>query len=257
MFKTYKCENAGLVVAGLVLGLVLNAGTVRAASKQPNAAPTTNVNEGQKVNDPLEPINRVTAGFNRIFRKVIADPLISGYQAITPDPVERAIANFASNLTEPVTAVSSVLQGDVKNANNAVSRFFINTTIGMGGLSDQASKMGLQQHREDLGLAAGADGAGSGAHIVLPFFGPSNMRDVTGDILISLVDPLYTATSAVNAETSYAKNRKDINSMTNTAIDPYVVERNAYEQNRQYKINKGVPAMGPIPDFPEDAQASE
>jgi phospholipid-binding lipoprotein MlaA len=95
-----------------------------------------------------------------------------------------------------VTAASSLLQGDTENASNAIGRFFINTTFSIGGLNDTASEHGLTANQEDLGQAAGAGGMSGGAHIGLPFFGPSNFCDVTGDVLTTLVNPLHTFTSA-------------------------------------------------------------
>jgi len=240
------------LLSGMVMGVVVTIGPALAEQETPVA----DTEATQQVNDPLESVNRVTAGFNRIFRKTIADPLIMGYQAVTPEPLQKVISNIGSNLTEPVTALSSLLQGDSENASNAMSRFFINTTIGVAGASDQASEMGIVQRREDLGQAAGAAGTSGGAHIVLPFFGPSNVRDVTGDILTTLINPLHTATSAVNAGTSYAENREELNALTDSAMDPYILERDAYEQNRQYRINNGAAAMSDIPDF-EDEEEEE
>lgn len=235
-----------LAAAGLVI-------TAPAASAQEQKGSDA----GQQVNDPFESVNRVTSGFNRIFRKVVADPMISGYQAVTPDPLEKAISNFASNLTEPVTAASSLLQGDTEGASRATGRFVINTTAGFGGVSDAAADMGIEQRQEDLGQAAGKAGIGGGAHIVLPIIGPSNMRDITGDVLTTLANPLHTAVSAANAGTGYAENKDEINAITEKSVDPYIAERDAYEQNRRYKINNGAAPMDDIPDFAEDDTAKQ
>ncbi len=256
MFKIDQFTAKG-VIAGAVMGMIVTIGPALAGSDQPAGQSAAGASDGQQVNDPLESLNRVTSGFNRIFRKTIADPLISGYQAVTPEPMQKAISNIGSNLTEPVTALSSILQGDGENAGNAMGRFFVNSTVGMAGVSDQAAGMGMVQRREDLGQAAGAAGAEGGAHIVLPFFGPSNMRDATGDILTTLINPLHTATSAVNATTSYAENRDQLDAMTDTALDPYILERDAYEQNRKYKINNGTAAMSDIPDFEDDEEKAK
>jgi len=248
----FRLANATTKVGRLlsisVVGLTLLTTAAHAESQEPVSSSTPET----AVNDPLEPINRVTSGFNRIFRKIIADPLVSTYQAITPDPVEKAVSNFASNLTEPVTAVSSLLQGDTDNASNAMGRFIVNTTVGLGGTADQASKLGIEQRQEDLGQAAGAGGMDGGVHIVLPILGPSNMRDLGGDILTGIANPLHAVTTAANAGTSYAENRDEINSMTQNSVDPYVVERDAYEQNRRYLINNGLAPMADIPDFEDD-----
>ena len=250
-------SSALSLFSGIVMSVIITIGPAQADQKKPAESPTASAETSQQVDDPLESLNRVTAGFNRIFRKTIADPLISGYQAITPEPLQKVISNIGSNLTEPVTALSSMLQGDSENAGNAMGRFIINTTVGMAGANDQATEMGMPQRQEDLGQAAGAAGAGGGAHIVLPFFGPSNMRDATGDILTTLINPLHTATSALNAGTSYAENRDELNALTDGAMDPYILERDAYEQNRQYRINNGTAAMSDIPDFVDEAEEAK
>jgi len=258
MANTDRTNNSGPgIVAVLILAVMVSAAApALAGSDEPAAPSATDGSDQDQVSDPLEPVNRVTSDFNRVFRTVIADPLVMGYQAITPDPLEHAITNFASNLTEPATAVSSLLQGDTSNAGHALGRFLVNITIGMGGVSDQAAALGVAQRREDLGQTAGAAGAGSGAHIVLPFFGPTNVRDITGDILTSLVNPLHPAISAVNAGTAYAENHDQLSTLTSTAIDPYIVERDAYEQNREYRINNGSATTSDIPDFDEDTNTT-
>lgn len=239
---------AGILCLGLGVASV-QAGEETAAQ---NTTSTENEASPAETSDPLEPLNRFTSGFNSIFRKVIADPLISTYKAVTPDPVEKGIANFAKNLSEPVSAASSLLEGDTENASKSMGRFIVNTTAGLGGLNDTATDLNMTANEEDLGQAAGVHGVGGGAHIVLPILGPSNMRDVTGDVLTTLVNPLHAATSAANATTTYAENRDDINALTKDAVDPYIVERDAYEQNRQYKIDNGEARFIDIPDFEDE-----
>ena len=139
--------------------------------------------ESQAFSDPFESINRVISGFNAIFRGTIIDPLVDGYQAVAPQPLQEAVSNVVSNISEPVTAVSSLLQGDSENAATATKRFFINTTIRLGGTADPATDMGPEQRKEDLGQAFGANGVAPGPHLVLPIIGPTNFKDVTGDAL--------------------------------------------------------------------------
>jgi phospholipid-binding lipoprotein MlaA len=189
--------------------------------------------------DPLESINRVTSSFNRAVRGAIIDPLVDGYQAVTPQFLQEAIGNAASNLNEPVTAISSLLQGDTENAGTATKRFFINSTIGLGGMEDKASEMGYQSRQEDLGQAAGYHGTEPGAHIVLPLLGPSNTRDAFGDILTGLASPVPLVGRVAQQSVIYSQNQDDVNSVSEGALDPYVVERNAYEQHRQFLINNG------------------
>jgi len=196
-----------------------------------------------QVNDPLEKMNRVTSEFNRVVRGAIINPLVDGYKAVTPEPVQKGVSNAISNLTEPITAGSSLLQGDTENAANASQRFIVNSTLGFAGVKDEATDMGIKQRKEDLGQAAGAQGVDSGAHIVLPILGPSNMRDATGAIITGIANPLGVI-SAVDTANSYVKNKDEIDAATKAALDPYVVERDAYEQNRRFKINNGQIPMG-------------
>ena len=238
-----------LTLAALFAAVLLGVGVSTALAEEKIPAPEA---AEQEVNDPLEGINRVTSGFNRIFRKIVADPLISTYKAITPDPVEQGIANFAKNLTEPVTAASSLLQGDTDNASKAIGRFVVNTTAGMGGISDTASDLNMKETQEDLGQAAGTHGVQGGAHIVLPILGPTNLRDIAGDVLTTLANPLHTAISAANTGTSYAENRDELEALTKDSVDPYIVERDAYEQNRAYKVNNGQTQFIDIPNFEDD-----
>ncbi|MBI3113336.1 MAG: VacJ family lipoprotein [Rhodospirillales bacterium] len=204
------------------------------------------------VNDPLEPINRITSGFNAVVRDAVLNPLVDGYKAVTPQPVQSAISNAVSNISEPVTVGSSLLQGDTENAATATKRFIINSTIGLGGTSDPATDMGLKQHKKDFGQALGAGGVEPGPHVVLPILGPSNLRDATGDAITALVNPLPLAAKAASSGVSYSNNKDEIKALTSGALDPYVVERDAYEQNRRYEVNNGVVPLVDLPIMVED-----
>jgi phospholipid-binding lipoprotein MlaA len=202
-------------------------------------------------NDPLEPLNRVTSGVNTLLRKAILDPVVDVYKFVTPDDLEGAISNAVSNLSEPITAVSSVLQGDPDNAGHAMERFLINSTVGIGGLGDPAGGMGIESRPEDLGQALATNGVGAGPHLVLPLFGPSNFRDATGDIATALANPLPLAGKAASGVITYSDNQDTINAIDNNALDPYIAEREAYEQHRNYEISNGIVV---IPDL-ETAQS--
>lgn len=196
--------------------------------------------------DPLETLNRFTSGVNTILRKGIIDPVVDVYQFVTPDPIENAISNAAHNLSEPITIGSSLLQGDTENAGNATRRFLINSTVGIAGLGDPATEMGIEARSEDLGQALGAHGVGAGPHIVLPILGPNNLRDVAGDIPVFLLNPLPLAGSVAKGTVEYADNQDAYRAISEGAIDPYIAEREAYEQNREYAVRNGAIAS---PDF--------
>ncbi len=200
-------------------------------------------------NDPLEGLNRITSGFNRILRRFIIDPIVDGYQAITPDEVQEAVSNVVSNLTEPVTVVSSLLQGDFDNAGTATGRFLVNTTIGLGGMRDEATGLGLKQRREDLGQSLGAHGVPSGPHLVLPVIGPTNFRDAPGDIVIGLLSPLSLGAQAGAGAVEYSDEQDSISAISDNVVDPYIAERDAYEQRRDYVIHNGEKV--PLPEIGE------
>jgi phospholipid-binding lipoprotein MlaA len=220
-----------------------------------NAAPTkaAQAATGEPgVTDPLESLNRITSGFNAVVRDAVLNPLVDGYKAVTPQPLQSAISNAVSNISEPVTVGSSLLQGDAENAATATKRFIINSTIGLGGTSDPATDMGLKQNKKDLGQAFGAGGVEPGPHLVLPILGPSNLRDATGDAITALVNPLPLAAKAASSGVSYSNNRDEIKALTSGALDPYVVERDAYEQHRRYEVNNGVVPLVDMPIMVED-----
>jgi len=234
------------------LGIFLIAPAV--AGEHPPVPPSEAKATGDSLtpSDPFESINRVTSGFNTVVRGAIIDPLIDGYQAVTPKPVQDAVSNAVSNISEPVTAVSSLLQGDTDNAATATKRFFINSTVGFGGTSDPATGMGLEQREEDLGQAFGASGMAPGPHIVLPIIGPTNMRDGLGDAFTALVNPLPLVAKAASSGVNYSNNQDEIKSVTEGALDPYIVERDSFEQNRRYKVKNGVTPLSDFPDLTED-----
>lgn len=219
-----------------------------ADTEKPVVEPAT-VTEVDTENDPLETVNRFTSGFNRVLRDTVIDPLVDGYQYVVPDDFQHGISNIFSNLTEPVTAVSSLIQGDTENASAASKRFLVNSTVGIGGIGDPASDLGIEQRREDLGQAMGANGVEPGPHIVLPILGPSNLRDATGDLLIGLANPFPLAVQAASGGVSYSDNQDAVKSLNAGAVDPYVAEREAYEQNRGYLVTNGSDAEADFPTF--------
>ena len=224
-----------------------------ATAEPPLTAPesASETAEPKEPNDPLEGMNRITAGFNWVLRQLVIDPVIDGYQAITPDEVQEAVSNVVSNLTEPLTAVSSLAQGDFENAGTATGRFIVNTTVGIGGIRDPATGYGMAQRREDVGQALGAHGVPAGPHLVLPIIGPSNLRDAPGDILTGIFSPIPLAGQAGTGMVTYSDNQDSIRDIGDSVIDPYVVERNAYEQGREFVVHNG--RNFPVPDIGEIA----
>jgi len=132
------------------------------------------------VYDPWEPMNRGIYNFNARFDRAIFLPTVRGYRAVTPDIVEKGVSNFFSNLGEVSNLVNNLLQLRMKSSAITLWRFVVNSTVGVGGLWDPAAKFGAYEQREDFGQTLGYWGVGSGPYVVLPFFGPSSLRDATG-----------------------------------------------------------------------------
>ena len=198
--------------------------------------------------DPLEPINRAIFGFNNVADKVILEPVAKAYRKL-PSPVQSGISNFLGNLRMPLVIVNQLLQGQGKNAAESSGRFIVNSTIGFFGLFDIADKVGLEEKQEDFGQTLGAWGIGDGFYIVLPLFGPSNLRDATGMILTYTTDPinayavregeqwvvpLRTATNAVDQRSRIID---EVNALRDNSIDYYAAVRSSYYQNRKAAIN--------------------
>ena len=130
--------------------------------------------------DPLESINRAIYAFNTAFTSVVSAPVADAYRTTLPTDVQTGVDNFFTNLREPVTIVGSALEGDYSNTGNATMRFAINSTAGIGGVFDVATEMSWTARPIDLGTVLCRYDIGTGPYLVLPFIGPSNLRDTVG-----------------------------------------------------------------------------
>ena len=199
---------------------------------------------GEEINDPFENLNRDIFIFNEKLDEKLLKPAALTYRKVTPQFARTGVTNFFNNLEEIDTTINQVLQGEIKYAFNDAGRFVINSTIGLFGLIDVASKMGLEKHEEDFGQTLGVWGFDSGPYIMIPFLGPSNPRDLLSrpissflsgtfamednDVKITLVgiDALETRERLLDAETLIIG-------------DKYIFVKDAYIQSREYEINNG------------------
>ena len=199
---------------------------------------------GEEINDPFEDLNRDIFIFNEKLDEKLLKPAALTYRKVTPQFARTGVTNFFNNLEEIDTTINQVLQGEIKYAFNDAGRFVINSTIGLFGLIDVASKMGLEKHEEDFGQTLGVWGFDSGPYIMIPFLGPSNPRDLLSrpissflsgtfamednDVKITLVgiDALETRERLLDAETLIIG-------------DKYIFVKDAYVQSREYEINNG------------------
>jgi phospholipid-binding lipoprotein MlaA len=147
------------------------------------------------VYDPWEGFNRAMYTFNARFDRYVFLPAVRGYEWVTPQPVQNGVTNFFSNIREITTFINEVLQLDVEGAATSGGRFLMNTTIGVLGFGDPATEFGIGKTKEDFGQTLGHYGVGPGPYLVLPIFGPSNLRDTSGLLVDSWafteIDPLH------------------------------------------------------------------
>ena len=143
-----------------------------------------------EIYDPLEPINRAIFSFNNVADRIILEPAAKGYKKL-PSPIQSGIGNFLSNLKMPLVIINQLLQGQGKNAVESSGRFVVNTTAGIFGLIDVAADLGLEQQQEDFGQTLGYWGFESGPYVVLPFLGPSSLRDTIAQIPDAFLGGLF------------------------------------------------------------------
>lgn len=200
------------------------------------------------INDPLEGWNRFWFGFNDVLYLDVLKPLHKGYSAVTPWELRAGVSNFFHNLLYPVRFVSSVLQGKFNEAAVETARFVVNTTAGFGGLMNPAAdKKALIEYspdEEDLGQTLGAWGFGEGFYIVWPFIGPSSLRDTTGKVGDSFLNPVSYVTpwhsslglKVYDQFNSFDKQLAQYEEIKKSAVEPYSAIRNAYVQMRRSRV---------------------
>ncbi len=218
----------------------------------------TNADEKYTANECFEKFSRGTLKFNQALDKAIFQPIAKGYRVL-PQPIRTGTNNFVSNLRSLLSFSNNVLQGDLKSAGNTAGRFAINTTVGILGVFDPASKMGFEKKsREDFGQTLGVWGAGTGCYFVLPILGPTTTRDAVGLVGNVFIDPVYHLTH--NSETDIvvgnenlsehnyyyyrgtdaidfrSKNIESFESLEENSIDFYASLKSLYLQNRQQRI---------------------
>lgn len=199
--------------------------------------------------DPLEPFNRAMFGFNDVVDDAVARPVARAYRAALPGLVRTGISNFFSNLEDAWISVNDVLQGKVQQGIEDFGRFLLNSTFGIGGIFDIASEAGLKKNNEDFGQTLGSWGIGSGAYLVLPFLGPSTVRDGLGFLLDSQADLVFRI-DGVRAHNSLYLTRAistranllDASNVIETAaLDKYAFVREAWLQRRRNLVYDGSP----------------
>ncbi|MEM6683057.1 MAG: VacJ family lipoprotein [Pseudomonadota bacterium] len=211
--------------------------------------------EFEKLNDPLEPLNRFTWRANIKVDNVTLRPISLGYRAITPEPFRVGIRNAFDNISEPWSFVNNLLQGEFGRAGRNLGRVVVNTTVGIGGLFDPATDFGIAAADEDFGETLAVWGVPSGPFLMLPLLGPSNVRDFNGFIVGAFADPvdLYlwlenvgTVNLALTGGQILVRREQfldEFDVLVKESQDAYAAARSAARQNREFEIYNGNPPV--------------
>jgi phospholipid-binding lipoprotein MlaA len=199
--------------------------------------------------DPIEGFNRAMYAFNDGLDKAVIKPVAKGYDAVLPNPVRTGVTNFFGNIADLFIGVNNLLQGKVSDGGGDLGRVAVNTTVGVLGVFDVASRMGLEKHEEDFGQTFGRWGMGSGAYVVLPLFGPRTVRDTGGLVLDVATDPVgyidHVPTRNTLLTLRVINDRADLlpaeKVIEEAALDKYSYIRDAYLQRRRSLIYDGNP----------------
>ncbi len=215
--------------------------------------------------DPLERWNRGTYRFNDAVDRAVLKPVAKGYQKHVPQVVRTGISNVLTNLAFPTTIVNDLLQLKLKDAAVDLGRFVLNSTLGLAGMLDPASDIGMPRNDEDFGQTLGRWGVPPGPYLVLPLLGPSTMRDAPAFVVDRQTDlrvqlDLETEERVVIGVLSVIDGRASLLSLDpplQRAFDPYAFVRNAWLQRREYQVKDGdVPdEEEPLPDEESDEPA--
>jgi phospholipid-binding lipoprotein MlaA len=217
--------------------------------------------------DPWEGFNRDLYAFHEGVDTAVLEPVARGYRAVTPSPVREGVMNFLRNLRGPVIFANDVLQGEPGRAGTTAGRFAINTTLGVAGIFDPASSMGLERHDEDFGQTLAVWGVPEGPYLFIPLMGPSTVRDTAGRVVDTVFDPLTwaefddvdTARTARGVTTGIATRESVIEAVDDVrenSLDPYVSIRSSYVLLRQSAIQNGRDEVPVLPDFDDELPES-
>ena len=209
--------------------------------------------EARSPRDPWEPYNRVMYSFNRTVDKAVLRPVARGYDWLTPAPVQRSIGNAFTNLHYPVVVLNLALQGHVKDSGLALERFAVNSTLGVAGFFDVATRFDLPTFKEDFGQTLAAWGWQDSRYFMLPLLGPSTLRDGPARVVdwktdlanawvIDRAGYAPTALEVVDTRAGLLDQEKALEE----AYDEYIFVRDAWLQNRDFQINNG---QAPLPDY--------
>jgi phospholipid-binding lipoprotein MlaA len=223
---------------------------------------TSDNQEAAAADDPLEPMNRYFFDFNQKLDRQAALPAATFYAANVPNGFRRTFRNFFDNLGGPVTMVNNVLQGQFTNAGKATVRFAINSTVGIGGLFDAATDWGFPERDRDFGETLGTYGVPQGPYLVLPFRGPTAVRDLGGNYVDGFFSPLYyihiqysgkqyvgLIKSTIGSVDNRSQNIVTYRDIERASVDFYATMRDYYRQRRMRQVEDTNSPTAELPDF--------
>jgi phospholipid-binding lipoprotein MlaA len=233
-----------LVLPGLLAASLAISGCTAPAA----TGGTPSATADEKFNDPYEETNRSIFAFNQGVDQAVLVPAAKTYRTVLPPPMRQSIHDFLQNLNGPIIFANDVLQGQFELAGNTLARLTINTTVGVGGMFDVAKVMGIPYHTNDLGITFATWGFAEGPYIIVPVLGPSNPRDLIGQVGDSVADPgdyvaaqhhllwAAIARSAVSGIDERSRNIENLADIEKTALDYYATIRSLYRQRRAAQI---------------------
>ena len=210
--------------------------------------------------DHIERYNRSMYQFNTAVDHAILRPVARGYAKVTPRPVRAGVSNFFGNLGYTKTIGNDIFQGHPLDFGSDVARLVVNTTVGIGGVFDSATRFGLERHDRDFGQTLGKWGLPTGTYLMLPLLGPSDVRDAFGllsDRFMSIEgqihDPVLQAGLTVADRVNGRANMLSLDKAIDSAYDPYAFVRNVWFQRRDYKVHGDAEPGNKAPDIDQES----
>jgi phospholipid-binding lipoprotein MlaA len=228
-----------------------------AACATPPADPAARA-EFDRTNDPIEPFNRRMFAFNLWVDDNVAKPVAIAYRDNVPKFVRDRFRDIYDHYNSPVTLINDILQGESGRAAETATRFWVNTFFGVAGLWDVAGQYGLKKHKEDFGQTLAVWGVKEGPYLMIPFLGPSNVRDGAGKVVDAFSNPIsyflpgYAAyleivAGIVDKVDERAGLIEPMDELRRTSLDFYAAVRSLYRQNRESEISNGKVKKPPLP----------
>lgn len=257
-FHSAGGKSGRTLAIGLIATMAL---TLGACATRPDPGNQAAVAAYQEANDPVEPLNRYFFAVNdQLLDGLILKPAAQGYDAVLPGFAKDSIRHFLDNLRTPVILVNDMLQGEWDRAGTTITRFGINSTVGVGGLLDPATGWGYERHGEDFGQTLAVWGSGEGPYVFLPLLGPAPPRDLAGFVVDQAFDPLTyvfwnrdsiipPTRFVVNGLDLRARNLDTLDEIERTSVDYYAALRSLYRQSRNNEIANGEINPDNLPDI--------